>query len=338
MNEKNLISIFKKKSKIIFLITLIAFILSFIYYFLIQPKTYIATGFIFANMRDYESKVMTSEDVLNPSIYLPRFYMNSYMQILIDSENIKDSVINDIKKEHPYIKINSDKLKKMIKVENPTGTSILKLSVSYSNPNIALKICESYLTYFEKYVIDIFTKQPENALNNLNITIQEAKTEMDKAENELLNFLKENDLQLIQSDRDLLINKYEEIKKMILDYQFNVEKTSVSSKEIENLKILLQDLNKQINELNEKISEIEYKKYLLEKNLEIKKMNYDMFIKNYSNYKISEESYIPVYTTEAPKLPEKPKIDDKLTKTISITLFSFVISAFIFILLEFYKK
>ncbi len=171
MNEKNLISIFKKKSKIIFLITLIAFILSFIYYFLIQPKTYIATGFIFANTRDYESKVMTSEDLLNPAIYLPRFFMNSYMQILIDSENIKDSVINDIKKEYPDIKIDNNKLKKMIKVENPTGTSILKLSVSYSNPNIALKICESYLTYFEKYVIDIFTKQPENALNNLNITI-----------------------------------------------------------------------------------------------------------------------------------------------------------------------
>jgi len=332
-----------KRKKFIFIVIIAIFLISLLYNFFVVKPVYIAKGVLFVNPRDSQNRIMSSEDLSNPMVYLSPISVATYKEMILSSEMIKDGVSKEVRNFFPNMSELQVQqfIKKILQIDNLAGTTLLEIKVSYKDPKIAKAVSDSIINNSVSYINGVITKQNEEILAKLNDSLKEAKINLDKAQGELTKFESSNDLDLFLEERDQLLTSYGDIVSKISEKELLLNtliSTAEIKKEIRNLQSQKEQIKKEIDALNKSTSEEEQTKYYLERDLEMKNANFEMVLKSYSNFSMNDVVFLPIVVSESPTLPSTPETANRLVKTIMLTLSGTVLVLFLIILLELFKK
>ncbi len=198
---RDYINVLVKWKWLIIWITVISMLVAGVYSYVVVKPVYEASGSLLINPQNADISITTPDQLLNPLTFLPQMSVETYMGI-IKSANIEENVLNALKLDSPPYNITLYSLNKMIKVQNPKNTSLIKLYVDYKDPKVAKEIVEDLLKETVSYVNFLNSSRLRSGGDVLKKQFLDANTRLENIEKSIAEFNSQKDnLSILKQER-----------------------------------------------------------------------------------------------------------------------------------------
>jgi len=123
-------------------------------------------------------------------------------------------------------------INKRIKYENPPGTDVIQLQISWNNPQDAQKISKVVLSAYTKYNEDIYKKSVSSTKEYIETQLKETNKNLDEVRNDIEKYRKENTSVDVNLEAGSIIAQRERVENLLADVNSNV---SATQKRVEKL-------------------------------------------------------------------------------------------------------
>ncbi|MGC8943966.1 MAG: Wzz/FepE/Etk N-terminal domain-containing protein [Caldisericia bacterium] len=163
---KKLIDFINRYKKLIFIFILLAIILTCFYNFFLFPKNYEITGsLLLGNFIRFDNQIIIENLDQQNLNYLLFYIPIKTAEQIINNDYFLKKIFDKLNIKEQY-KMDFNKFKKLIKITNPSDTTILRISVSYNTPQFAFIVVKTMLDESIKYFSELNKLQSENYTQN----------------------------------------------------------------------------------------------------------------------------------------------------------------------------
>ncbi|MCD6427968.1 MAG: hypothetical protein J7L03_07755 [Caldisericaceae bacterium] len=220
---RDYINVLIKWKKMIIGITILAMLVAGVMSYFVLPKTYEATGSLLVNPKEAKVNISTPEQLLNPLTFLPQISVNTYTDI-IKNKSLESKVISDLGLQNPPYNITIDQFDKMISVENPKNTTIIKVTTDFTDPEIAQKITETVLKRAVELIDEINKSKMSASVKNLAKQFELAKSNLESAEKAIADFNSQKDnITNLKQKRNAYYNALNSYLSQLLSLDYQIE-------------------------------------------------------------------------------------------------------------------
>jgi len=213
------INILIKRKGVIILIFLIAVITAVIVsYFIMEPV--------------YQANTVIT--VLKPKIensIISELSLGDYRNLIKDIE-IEEELIQKLNLNKPPLEITPNDLERMLTIESPEGTNLIKMNIQTSNPKLCKDIIDTWTTLFVEKNKTLYFDEVKKAKTDIENKLKLAEQDFFEIEEKTAKFNNTSNTELIESE---IVSKIAEIiksKSRLIDIGIALEKEKVKKEEI----------------------------------------------------------------------------------------------------------
>jgi succinoglycan biosynthesis transport protein ExoP len=190
-------------------------------------------GFGNSNYINNQIQILESDEVLSTilsdeKLYaeVSKLYQKMPRNFFDTNFNFFNKTIN--KKKSKSLNVNKTEIKNYIKenleVIQIRNSDVANLSITSYNPELAKFLLESVIDAYLKYDVDTKVKVTNYANVQINLRLSKLLVDMEKAEQKLLNYKKENNLSDVGGIKDLKIQQIKSVSNRIIDANRELQK------------------------------------------------------------------------------------------------------------------
>lgn len=219
INLRECINVLIKRKSIIILIFLITVITAVIVSYFIMVPVYQANTVI---------------TVLKPKIeisIISELSLGDYRNLIKDIE-IEEELIQKLNLNKPPLEITPNDLERMLTVESPEGTNLIKMNIQTSNPKLCKDIIDTWTTLFVEKNKTLYFDEVKKAKTDIESKLKLVEQDFFEIEEKTRKFNDTSNTVLIESE---IISKIAEIiksKSRLIDIGIALEKEKVKKEEI----------------------------------------------------------------------------------------------------------
>src|SRR3989338_4286847 len=120
------------------------------------------------------------------------------------------------------INISASSLSGIIKVTPNTDTNILEVTVTYDDPKNVIEIANTFATTFIEYNLELSQKETNHAIETTELQIKENKEELNRIEDDIQKFLKEEGSASLSQEINIKIGQLANIENTSTGYQLQL--------------------------------------------------------------------------------------------------------------------
>jgi len=184
-----------------------------------------------SNYMNNQVQILESDEVISSILLDEKLYAKArelYLKIpkkFIDKNFI---LFNKKKNQQKVLNVNKLEIKNYIKANFKVvpirNSDVANLSFISHNPELAKFLLESVIDAFLKYDVDTKVKVTNYANAQINLRLSKLLVDMEKAEQKLLNYKKENNLSDVGGIKDLKIQQIKSVSNRIIDANRELQK------------------------------------------------------------------------------------------------------------------
>ena len=214
------INVLIKRKGIIILIFLIAAITAVIVsYFIIEPV--------------YQANTVIT--VLKPKIensIISELSLGDYRNLVKDIE-IEEELIQKLNLNKPPLEITPNDLERMLTIESPEGTNLIKMNIQTSNPKLCKDIIDTWTTLFVEKNKRLYFDEVKKAKTDIENKLKLAEQDFFEIEEKLMKFNETSDIDVIGKEITEKLNKNIWNELRLGDIKTNIEMGKAKIEEIE---------------------------------------------------------------------------------------------------------
>ena len=214
------INVLIKRKGVIILIFLIAVITAVIVsYFIIEPV--------------YQANTVIT--VLKPKIensIISELSLGDYRNLIKDIE-IEEELIQKLNLNKPPLEITPNDLERMLTIESPEGTNLIKMNLQTSNPKLCKDIIDTWTTLFVEKNKTLYFDEVKEAKTDIENKLKLAEQDFFEIEEKLMKFNETNDIDVIGKEITEKLNKNIWNELRLGDIKTNIEMGKAKIEEIE---------------------------------------------------------------------------------------------------------
>ena len=224
MQEKEIdlckyIYILIKRKGIIFSIFLVAIITATIVsYFIIEP------------VYQADTVIAISKPKIKDAI-IAELTLEDYKNLIKDIE-IEEELIQKLNLNKPPLEITPYDLERMLTIESPEGTNLIKMSIQTSNPKLCKDIINTWTTLFVEKNKLLYFDEVKKAKTEIENKLKLAEQNFFEIEEKTIKFNNISNTELIESEIRSKIAKIIESKSRLIDISISREKEKIKKEEI----------------------------------------------------------------------------------------------------------
>ena len=213
------INVLIKRKGVIILIFLIAVITAVIVSYFLMESVYQANTVI---------------TVLKPKIensIISELSLGDYRNLIKDIE-IEEELIQKLNLNKPPLEITPNDLERMLTIESPEGTNLIKMNIQTSNPKLCKDIIDTWTTLFVEKNKTLYFDEVKKAKTDIESNLKLAEQDLFEIEEKTRKLNNTSNTELIESE---IISKIAEIiksKSRLIDIGIALEKEKVKKEEI----------------------------------------------------------------------------------------------------------
>ena len=190
-------------------------------------------GFGNSNYINNQIQILESDEVLSTILLDEKLYAELSKLYQKMPKNFFDTNFNFFnkipnKKKTKSLNVNKTEIKNYIKknleVIQIRNSDVANLSITSYNPELAKFLLESVIDAYLKYDVDTKVKVTNYANVQINLRLSKLLVDMEKAEQKLLNYKKENNLSDVGGIKDLKIQQIKSVSNRIIDANRELQK------------------------------------------------------------------------------------------------------------------
>jgi len=270
------INVLLKRKGIIILIFLIAVItVAIVSYFVLQPI--------------YEANVVitvSTPKVINSLV--GEISLEEYKNLIKDIE-IEEELIQKLDLNKPPIEVTPYDLERMITIELPKGTNLIKMNLQASNSKSTKDIINTWATLFVDKNKRLYFDEVKKAKIGVEDKLKFAEQDFFEIEEKLMKFNETSNVEMIEDEITYKIIKILSFKSRLVDIQLSIEKEKVIKEQI------VTTINEQekVLKLNKSIVDDQFFRQLISKitdnDLEIANLTYVSEVTNPIYYNLAQQ-------------------------------------------------
>ena len=270
------INVLLKRKSIIILIFLIAVITAAIVsYFILQPV--------------YEANVVIS--VSKPKIknsLVDEISLEEYKNLIKDIE-IEEEVIRKLNLDEPPVEVTPYDLERMITIELPKGTNLIKMNLQASNSKSTKDIINTWATLFVEKNKRLYFDEVKKAKISVEDRLKHAEKDFFEIEEEVMKFNETDSVKTIEDEIKYKTTKILNFKSRLIDIQLSLEKEKARKEQI------VTTINEQekVLKLNKSVVDDQFFRQLISKitddDLEIANLTYVSEVTNPIYYNLAQQ-------------------------------------------------
>jgi capsular polysaccharide biosynthesis protein len=205
------IHVLLKRKGIIILILLIAVITAAIVsYFVLQPV--------------YEANVViaVSEPKIKNSLVV-EISLEDYKNLIKDIE-IEEELIRKLNLDKPPIEVTPYDLERMITIELPKGTNLIKMNLQAVSPKLTKDIINTWATLFVEKNKKLYFDEGKKAKINIEDKLKSAEQDLFEIEEKVIKFNETSNVEIIEYEVMYKIEKMLSYKSKLVEVQLSLEK------------------------------------------------------------------------------------------------------------------
>ena len=270
------INVLLKRKGIIILIFLIAVITAAIVsYFVLQPV--------------YEANVVITASI--PKVkdsLVDEISLEEYENLIKDIE-IEEELIQKLNLDKPPIEVTPYDLERMITLELPKGTNLIKMNLQFEDPKFTKDIINTWATLFVEKNKKLYFDEVKKAKIGVEDRLKHAEQDFFEIEDKLMKFNETSYVKTIEDEIKYKTTKKLDFKSRLIDIQLSLEKEKAEKEQI----------NKALNgqektlRLNKSIVDDQFFQQLIsnitDANLKIANLTYVSEVTNPIYYNLAEQ-------------------------------------------------
>ena len=181
------------------------------------------------NYINNQIQILESDEVLSSILKDEKVYARVnelYKNMPKKFINLDINIFNKIKQKKLYVNKLEVKnyIKANLKVTQIRNSDVANLSFTSYNPELAKFLLESVIESYLKYDVDTKVKVTNYANQQINLRLSKLLIDMEKAEQKLLNYKRENNLSDVGGIKDLKIQQIKSVSTRIIDANRELQK------------------------------------------------------------------------------------------------------------------
>ena len=181
------------------------------------------------NYINNQIQILESDEVLSSILKDEKVYARVnelYKKMPKKFINLDINIFNKIKQKKLYVNKLEVKnyIKANLKVTQIRNSDVANLSFTSYNPELAKFLLESVIESYLKYDVDTKVKVTNYANQQINLRLSKLLIDMEKAEQKLLNYKRENNLSDVGGIKDLKIQQIKSVSTRIIDANRELQK------------------------------------------------------------------------------------------------------------------
>jgi len=255
------INVLLKRKGVIILIFLIAVITAaLVSYFVLQPV--------------YEANVVIT--VSKPKIknsLVDEISLEEYKNLIKDIE-IEEELIRKLNLDKPFIEVTPYDLERMITIELPKDTNLIKMNLQASNPKLTKDMINAWATLFIDKNKKLYFDEVKKAKISVEDRLKYAEKDFFEIEEKVIKFDETINVEIIEDEVIYKIENILSFKSRLIDIQLSLEKENAKKEQI------ITEMNEQerILKLNKSVVDDQFFQQLIsnisDANLEIANLTY----------------------------------------------------------------
>ena len=217
------INVMLKWKWLIIWITILAMLFAGIFSYFIATPVYEAEGALVVSPNNAHVSISNPQQLLNPLTFLPQISVSSYIN-MIKSHTVEERVLSDLNLDKPPYNMTIDKLNQIISVNNPKNSTILNVSVEYTDPKIAERIVSTLLEESVNFANSINNASLSKGTKGLENQLKIAKQQLEAAQEALAQFNSQKDnISNLSAKRASYANALSSYRSQILSLDYQIE-------------------------------------------------------------------------------------------------------------------
>ena len=270
------INVLLKRKGIIILIFLIAVITaSIVSYFIIEP-VYQANAVI----------AVSKPKIINSLV--DEISLEDYKSLIKDIE-IEEEVIRKLNLDKPPTEVTPYDLERMITIEIPKDTNLIKMNLQAANPKLTKDIINTWATLFVEKNKKLYFEEVKKAKTDVEEKLKLAEKDFFEIEEKLMKFNETGNVEMLENEVVYKIVKILSFKSRLIDIQLSLEKESAEKEQV-SAALIEQD---KILKLNKSIVDDQFFQQLIsnitDANLKIANLTYVSEVTNPIYYNLAQQ-------------------------------------------------
>lgn len=185
------------------------------------PKAYKSTASILATPI---MQTQNSDNDFTNKLILPSMDIESYSQQFLNNYTLSKTIEELDLKNSDGNYITYEALKSNVTVNNPKGTNLLNIEVSYSDPNEAAHIANALSRHFVDYVSNVYKTSAGSSADSLAVQLKAESENLDREAAKLRDYLTNSgNIDTLNSEINSLIGQITNYKSLINDLEKDIE-------------------------------------------------------------------------------------------------------------------
>ena len=270
------INVLLKRKGIIILIFLIAVITAaLVSYFVLQPV--------------YEANVVIA--VLEPKIknsLVDEISLEDYKNLINDIE-LEEELIQKLNLDKPPIELTPYDLERMITIELPKGTNLIKMNLKASNSKSTKDIINTWATLFVEKNKRLYFDEVKKAKIGVEDKLKFAEQDFFEIEEKVMKFNETDNVKTIEDEIKYKTTKISSFKSRLIDIQISLEKEKARKEQV----VTAINEQEKVLKLNKSIVDDQFFRQLISKitddDLEIANLTYVSEVTNPIYYNLAQQ-------------------------------------------------
>ena len=270
------INVLLKRKGIIILIFLIAVITAaMVSYFVLKP------------VYEANAVIAVSKPKIKNSL-VDEISLEEYKNLIKDIE-IEEELIRKLNLDKPPIELTPYDLERMITIELPKGTNLIKMNLQFEDPKFTKDIINTWATLFVEKNKKLYFDEVKKAKIGVEDKFRSAEKEFFEIEEKLMKFNETANVKMIEDEIKYKIEKVLSFKSRLIDIQLSLEKEKARKEQI------ITTINEQekVLKLNKSIVDDQFFRQLIsnisDDNLKIANLTYISEVTNPIYYNLAQQ-------------------------------------------------
>jgi len=270
------INVLLKRKGIIILIFLIAVItVALVSFFYLKPV--------------YEANAVIA--VSKPKIIdslIDEISIEDYKNLIKDVE-IEEELMQKLNLDKPPTEITPYDLERMITIEIPKDTNLIKMNLQAANPKLTKEIINSWATLFVEKNKKLYFDEVKMAKTDIEEKLKLAEQEFFEIEEKLMKFNETDNVETIENEIKYKTTKISNFKSRLVDIQVSLEKENAEKEQV----VTAMNEQEKVLKLNKSIVDDQFFQQLIsnitDANLEITNLTYISEVANPIYYNLAQQ-------------------------------------------------
>lgn len=208
----------KRKGIIILIFLIVVITAAIVSYFVLQPV--------------YEANVVIA--VSKPKIknsLVDEISLEEYKNLIKDIE-IEEELIQKLNLDKPPIEVTPYDLERMITLELPKGTNLIKMNLQFEDPKFTKDIINTWATLFAEKNKRLYFDEVKKAKIGVEDKLKFAEQDFFEIEEEVMKFNETDNVETIEGEIEYKTTKILDFKSRLIDIQLSLEKEKAKKEQI----------------------------------------------------------------------------------------------------------